>query len=150
MSERVLFSIKPEFSSSEIVRKGVKSALDDWLAAVHDSRINDFCQVVSELVNNAIEHGHCTSIEGEFRTDEERAVFTLTTDGVAFDPTARSAKMPDFDDKGGLPEGGYGLAIINQLSDEFHYTRVDGKNVTVVTKNFSKSSQKGRGYGDKS
>lgn len=150
MSERVLFSIKPEFSSAEIVRKGVKSALNDWLAVVHDSRINEFCQVVSELVNNAIEHGHCTSIEGEFRTDDERAVFTLTTDGVKFDPTARKAKMPDFDEKGCLPEGGYGLAIINMLSDEFSYDNVDGKNVTVVTKIFSKYGQIGGGDGDKS
>lgn len=140
MTDRILFSIKPEFSSAEIVRKGVKSALNDWLAAVHDSRINEFCQVVSELVNNAIEHGRCTSIEGEFRVADDKAVFTLTTDGVAFDPTQQNAEMPDFDDNGCLPEGGYGLAIINLLADEFIYNNVDGKNVTVVTKIFGKSS----------
>lgn len=138
MTAKVLFSIKPVFSSTEIVRKGIKAALHDWLGLVRDSRIDDFCQVVSELVNNAIEHGRCTSIEGEFRTENDKALFTLITDGVAFDPTARKAGMPDFDEKDDLPEGGYGLAIINQLADEFVYRCLEGKNVTVVAKLFKK------------
>lgn len=138
MTANVLFSIKPEFSSAEIVRKGVKSALNDWLGSVMDSRIDDFCQVVSELVNNAVEHGRCSSIEGEFRTEDDKALFTLKTDGVVFDPTAGKARMPDFDEKGDLPEGGYGLAIIHQLADEFAYSCLDGKNVTVVAKLFGK------------
>lgn len=138
MTANVLFLIKPEFNSTEIVRRGVKAALHDWLGLVRDSRIDDFCLVVSELVNNAIEHGRCTSIEGEFRTEDERALFTLTTDGVTFDPTVRKAKMPDFDEKDDLPEGGYGLAIINQLADEFAYRCLEGKNVTVVAKLFGK------------
>lgn len=147
MSERVLFSIKPEFSSAEIVRKGVKSALDDWLAAVHDSRINDFCQVVSELVNNAIEHGGCSRIEAEFMIEDEKAVFTLRTDGVQFDPTSIKAKMPDLDEKSELPDGGYGLAIITQLADEFTYRNDGGRNVTVVSKYLGKPVE-GGAYGD--
>ncbi len=138
MTAGVRFSIKPEFSSTETVRIGVKSAINDWLGSDQDTRVNDFCQAVSELVNNAVEHGHCTCIEGELRIEDEKAVFALTTDGVAFDPTARKTKMPDFDEKGNLPEGGYGSAIINQLSDEFSYNRVKGKNVTVVAKLFGK------------
>lgn len=138
MTAKVLFSIKPEFSSAEIVRKGVKSALNDWLGSVRDPRIDDFCQVVSELVNNAVEHGRCTSIEGELRTEKDKALFTLVTDGVAFDPTVKQARMPDFDEKDDLPEGGYGLAIISQLSDEFTYSCLEGKNKTVVAKLFGK------------
>lgn len=138
MTAGVRFSIKPEFSSTETVRRGVKSAINDWLGSDQDTRVNDFCQAVSELVNNAVEHGHCTCIEGELRIEDEKAVFALTTDGVAFDPTAIKTKMPDFDDKGNLPEGGYGIAIINRLSDEFSYNRVKGKNVTVVAKLFGK------------
>ena len=138
MTAKVLFSIEPVFSSTEIVRRGVKAALHDCLGLVRDSRIDDFCQVISELVNNAIEHGRCTSIEGEFRTEDDKALFTLITDGVAFDPTARKARMPDFDEKNDLPESGYGLAIINQLADEFSYSCLEGKNVTVVAKLFGK------------
>jgi len=138
MTAKVLFSIKPEFSSAEIVRKGVKAALNEWLGLVRDSRIDDFCQVVSELVNNAVEHGRCTSIEGEFRTEDDKALFTLTTDGVAFDPTAGKASMPDLDEKDDLPEGGYGLAIISQLADEFAYSYQEDRNVTVVAKLFGK------------
>lgn len=138
MTDKLLFSIKPEFRSAENVRTGVKAALNDWLGSVRDSRLDEFCQVVSELVNNAVEHGHCASIEGELRIEDEKALFTLTTDGVEFDPTAINAKMPDFDEKDDLPEGGYGLAIIAQLSDELCYKYKDGKNVTVVVKLFGK------------
>lgn len=147
MTERLLFSIKPEFSSAEIIRRGVKSALDDWLSAVHDSRASDFCQVVSELVNNAIEHGKCSSIEAEFIIEDEKAVFTLRSDGVQFDPTSIKAKMPDLDDKNELPDGGYGLAIIAQLADEFTYWNDGGRNVTVVSKYFGKPAE-GGAYGD--
>lgn len=138
MTDKLIFSIKPESSSAEIVRKRVKDALSGWIGLDQDSSVDDFCQIVSELVNNAVEHGHCTSMEGEFRTENDKASFTLITDGVAFDPTARKAKMPEFDEKDDLPEGGYGLAIIDQLSDEFSYSRVNGKNVTVVAKLFVK------------
>jgi anti-sigma regulatory factor (Ser/Thr protein kinase) len=149
MIEKVLFSIKPEFSGAELVRRGVKAALNKWLCSTSDSRIDDFCQVISELVNNAIEHGRCTSLAGELRTESDNALFTLTTDGVAFDPTARKAEMPDFDEKNNLPEGGYGLAIINQLSDECKYRYHDGKNVMIVSKHFSKRVQ-GDTHGNKS
>jgi anti-sigma regulatory factor (Ser/Thr protein kinase) len=138
MTAGVRFPIKPEFSSTEIVRKRVKSAINDWLGSDQDARVNDFCQAVSELLNNAVEHGHCTCIEGELLLENEKAVFALTTDGVAFDPTARKTKMPDFDDKGDLPEGGYGIAIINQLTDEFSYNHLNGKNVTIIAKLFNK------------
>ncbi len=137
MENKVLFSIKPEFSSTEIIRKKVKEELAIRLGSGEDSRIDEFCQVVSELVNNAVEHGRCVCIEGELKLEAAKALFTLKTDGVAFDPTARKAKMPDFDEKDDLPEGGYGLAIIEQLSDEFSYKFQDGKNVTVVAKLFS-------------
>ncbi len=133
-----VFSIKPEFSSSEIVRRGVKASLIEWLGQAADSRVDDFCQIVSELVNNAVEHGRCTFIAGEFRAEGDKASFTLTTDGTAFDPTDRKAEMPDFDEKNNLPEGGYGLAIINQLSDEFTYRHHEGKNIISVAKLFVK------------
>lgn len=138
MKDKFLFSMKPEFSATETVRRGVKSALDDWLGGRSDSRADDFCQVVSELVNNAVEHGECSTLQGELSIEGGKVSFTMTTDGIPFDPTAKKAKMPDFDEKDDLPEGGYGLAIINQLSDEFSYSYQDSKNVTVVVKLFGR------------
>lgn len=148
MTEKWLFSIKPEFKSAEIVRRGVKAALNEWLGMAGDSRIDDFCQVISELVNNAVEHGHCTFLSGELRTEDDRALFSLITDGIAFDPTAEKAAMPDFDADHNLPEGGYGLAIINQLSDECDYRYHDGKNEMTVSKLFPKRVREDT-YGDK-
>ncbi|HXC92374.1 MAG TPA: ATP-binding protein [Geobacteraceae bacterium] len=149
MTSKWLFSIKPEFRSAEIVRRGVKAALNDWLGIAGDSRIDDFCQVISELVNNAVEHGRCTFLAGELRTEDDKALFSLITDGIAFDPTAGKAEMPDFDENYNLPEGGYGLAIINQLSDECDYRYHDGKNEMIVSKLFPKRVKEDR-HGDKS
>jgi len=149
MTGKWMFSIKPEFRSAETVRRGVKAALNDWLGIESDSRVDDFCQVISELVNNAVEHGRCTFLAGELRTEDDRALFSLITDGVAFDPTTGKAEMPDFDENNNLPEGGYGLAIINQLSDECDYRHHDGKNEMIVSKLFPKRVQEDTN-GDKS
>jgi len=149
MKGKWVFSIKPEFRSAEIVRRGVKATLNDWLGMAGDSRVDDFCQVISELVNNAVEHGRCTFLAGELRTEDDKALFSLITDGVAFDPTAGKTEMPDFDENHNLPEGGYGLAIINQLSDECDYRFHDGKNEMIVSKLFPKNVKEDR-YGDKS
>lgn len=147
MTEKFQISIKPEFKSSETIRKRVKSALDGLDGAVSAENVDEFCQAVSELINNAIEHGQCSSIECELKVEDEKAVFTLHTDGLLFDPTSVKARMPDFDEKNELPEGGYGLAIINQLSDEFTYSNEGNKNMTIITKNIGKPF-KGGAYGD--
>jgi anti-sigma regulatory factor (Ser/Thr protein kinase) len=149
MTVNWLFSIKPELGSAEIVRRGVKDALQEWLGPASDSRIDEFCQAISELVNNAVEHGCCTFLAGELRTEDDKALFSLITDGVAFDPTAGKTEMPDFDENNNLPEGGYGLAIINQLSDECNYRFHDGKNEMIVAKLFSKRVREDN-HGDKS
>lgn len=149
MTAKWFFSIKPELKSAEIVRKGVKDALNEWLDTESDSRIDDFCQAISELVNNAVEHGRCTFLAGELRTEDGKALFSLITDGIAFDPTAGKTEMPDFDENNNLPEGGYGLAIINQLSDECAYRYHDGKNEMIVSKLFPERVQ-GDTHGDKS
>ncbi|NVN98168.1 MAG: ATP-binding protein [Geobacteraceae bacterium] len=139
MTEKFQISIKPEFKSAETVRTKVKSTLDGLLSAVSEEKVDEFCQAVSELINNAIEHGHCSNIECELKVENEKAVFTLDTDGVLFDPTSVKARMPDFDERNELPEGGYGLAIIIQLSDEFTYRNEGNRNITVVTKIIGKS-----------
>jgi anti-sigma regulatory factor (Ser/Thr protein kinase) len=149
MTGKWVFSIKPEFRSAEIVRRGVKAALNEWLGKASDSRIDDFCQVITELVNNAIEHGRCTFLAGELTTEGDKALFSLITDGVSFDPTAEKAEMPVFDENNNLPEGGYGLAIINQLSDDCDYRYHDGKNETIVSKLFPKRVKEDT-YGGKS
>jgi anti-sigma regulatory factor (Ser/Thr protein kinase) len=131
------FSLEPCFSSVDRVRRGVQSALNDWFGGGENRRETaDFCQVIGELVNNAVEHGGCTVIEATLRLEPDRARFTLVTDGKCFDTAASPAVMPEFDPDGELPEGGFGLAIIRRLSDGLRYAYRDGKNITEVVKEF--------------
>jgi anti-sigma regulatory factor (Ser/Thr protein kinase) len=132
--ERLSFCLESQFKSVEMVRKRIRGVLLARFGNAAQSCINDFCQVVSELVNNGVEHGGCSRIEGELTIGAEDAAFTLVTTGVRFDPTSVSATMPDFDQHDELPEGGYGLAIIRQLSDTFTYKYLDGRNMTTVSK----------------
>jgi anti-sigma regulatory factor (Ser/Thr protein kinase) len=131
------YSLEPAFSSADAVRRDVAVAMQEWFGdAGAGATAADFCQVIGELVNNAVEHGECTVMEAKLRLDGEGACFTLVTDGKPFDTTAGTAAMPDFDADGELPEGGFGLAIIRKLSDSLHYEFRDGKNITEVSKIF--------------
>ncbi len=134
MMERFEFSLDAQFKSVEMVRKRIRTVLLERLSRAALPCINDFCQVVSELVNNAVEHGTCKIIEGELAIGDNNISFTLVTHGVRFDPTATDATMPELDQNNELPEGGYGLAIIRQLSDAFTYKYLDGRNITTVSK----------------
>lgn len=133
------FKFEPDFTSSEKIRKELLRALHTVQgSSCETAAADDLCQIVSELVNNAVEHGKSSYLLGELTVGKDRVAFTLTTDGIPFDPTGVNAVMPDFDDHDDLPEGGYGLAIIRRLADEFIYRYADGKNMTTVAKFFGK------------
>jgi len=136
-SNSMTFSLGPEFSSVDELRRAVDKALQGWFGtAAIKSAATDFCQIIGELVNNAIEHGGCRVIEAKLYLDKERALFTLVTDGAFFDTASSPAVMPEVDAAGELPEGGFGLAIIRELADSLHYEYRDGKNITEVGKIF--------------
>jgi anti-sigma regulatory factor (Ser/Thr protein kinase) len=136
---RFTFRFEPDFTSSEKFRKELLHALHTVQGFSCEATVtDDLCQIVSELVNNAIEHGKSSYLLGELAVGKNRVAFTLTTDGIPFDPTGVNAVMPDFDEHCDLPEGGYGLAIIRRLADEFIYTYADGKNMTTVAKRFDR------------
>ena len=128
--------LEPNFSSSEKIRKELLKAVHTVHGNSRMPAADDFCQIVSELVNNAVEHGQSSFLHADISVDNEQATFTLTTDGIPFDPTMIKATMPDFDEHNDLPEGGYGLAIIHKLSDSFFYRFKEGNNVTTVVKLF--------------
>lgn len=136
MTDILEILIDPEFKSADVVRGKVRAFLSDWSGGSCEDQVDDFCLLTSELLNNAIEHGGCNSIRCTLRLDGEDAIFSLFSDGTLFDPTAVEACMPVFNSGGELPEGGYGLAIINRLADGFTYRCVDGMNLTVVSKRF--------------
>ena len=137
---RFTFKFEPDFTSSEKFRKELLHALHTVQGhSCGTTVVDDLCQIVSELINNAVEHGKSSYLLGELTVGRNRLAFTLTSDGIPFDPTGVNAVMPDFDEHNNLPEGGYGLAIIRRLADEFIYRYEDGKNMTTVAKLIGKS-----------
>jgi len=146
-SKSMTFSVPPEFSSVDSLRRAVGSALQGWFGttAINTATTADFCQIIGELVNNAIEHGNCRVIEATLQLHKEKALFTLVTDGSYFDTATSEAIMPEVDAAGDLPDGGFGLAIIRKLVDSLRYEYRDGKNVTEVSKIFKEGRNGSQG-----
>ncbi|MCO4764380.1 MAG: ATP-binding protein [Myxococcales bacterium] len=92
--------------------------------------------VVDELVTNAVTHGGCdvTSEPIAIRCwrDQDHLWLRIEDSGPAFDPFARA--VPDT--SLGLEErnvGGLGIHLIQQLTDDARYERVDGRNQVTLT-----------------
>ena len=137
MINRLEFLMEHEFSSVETVRKKVRAALlESFPGASAEKAADDFCQAVSELLNNAVKHGGGSEIRAELLLERDRATFRLVTDGIQFDPFSGNAVMPEVDKDGHLPSGGFGLAIIRVLADNMNYEYRNGKNITEISKVF--------------
>jgi anti-sigma regulatory factor (Ser/Thr protein kinase) len=129
------FTLDPVFKSVDTIRTAIRSALvERYGTESRGADTDEFCQVISELVNNAVEHGSCTRIEAALHLTDREALFRLTTDGIPFDPVAATVELPEAGMEDDLPEGGFGLAIIRWFSDRVHYEYRDDLNIVEVVK----------------
>jgi len=94
----------------------------------------DFCVAINEAMNNAVEHSGSPLVETEILTDVNSMTFRMRTCGKRFDPTSKAA-FPNLDKLKDLPEGGYGLALIQAFVDRLDYEYRDGKNILTLIKN---------------
>lgn len=101
-----------------------------------DPLIGELLMAATEAMNNAVEHSGAKEVEIELVAGARSLVFRVMTAGKRFDPPADVA-FPDLDGPGGLPEGGFGLAIIREMVDSVQYDYHDGKNIVTLTKNIS-------------
>lgn len=99
----------------------------------HRSSLYDFYLAITEAMNNAMEHSGAKSIDVSVIAVDGEAIFTMITPGDRFDPTAKRT-MPDIDSPAGLPEGGFGLAIIQELMDSVAYEYREYKNIFTLKK----------------
>jgi len=141
-TRRLLISFEPSFGNVDMIRAAVRGVCTD-LFKLPDSAasIMDFCLIVTELMNNAVEHSITQMMDVELILSDHEAVFRLISEGAGFDPTVKSA-MPSPDEE--LPEGGYGLALIQALADGMEYERMNNRNMVTLRKIFSENSEKGR------
>jgi len=90
--------------------------------------------VLSEVVNNVVEHAYAGVSDGEVRVayDLSKTALTLRVcdRGAAF-PNNRlpAGKLPDIDvARTDLPEGGFGWNLIRRLTSDLSYARHKGCN----------------------
>lgn len=96
--------------------------------------------ILVEAINNIIEHayqseaGHPVHVDFDFV--EGQVLMTLQDEGIAVPEKIKlinesTSPMPDVAD---LPEGGWGLGLINMLADRIEFSVKDGMNVLVLGK----------------
>jgi len=143
-TRRLHISFEPAFGNVDMVRAAVRGICTDFFQlADNTTSIMDFSLIVTELMNNAVEHADARRIDVELILSDHEAVFRLISEGAVFDPT-QTSEMPDPEQEEELPEGGYGLAIIQALADGMEYERLKNKNMVTLRKIFPDHSRKER------
>ena len=92
---------------------------------------------LEEAVSNVILYAYPEGTKGEVTVEavvwNERIDFTVSDNGVPFDPT--DAPEPDISaDVSDRPVGGLGIYLVKRIMDEVSYARKDGKNILSMTK----------------
>ena len=140
-TRRLHLSFAPTFAHVDMVRAAVNGICSDFFQiSGHAASLLDFCLIISELMNNAVEHADSGVLDAEILLTGREAVFRLISDGKSFDPT-RAAAMPELKEDE-LPEGGYGLALIQSLSDGMEYERRNNRNMVTLRKTFPLKTEK--------
>ena len=127
----------------------VENRIDQWpvlRAALHnygvcagmDTRsLKKMEMALEEAVVNIVNYSQAEYIDltitSRQTADERRFAVQLTDNGVPFDPTAR----PDTDTAQLANDrqiGGLGIALLKQIADEVHYSRIDDRNELILIK----------------
>lgn len=91
--------------------------------------------IVAEVANNIVEHG-CTSSRNIARTLKWRIAGTtlciMVSDHGREIPDTVFREQIGFPDSAQLPEGGFGLGLIQTLCDSLRYKRIKGRNYLLL------------------
>lgn len=95
--------------------------------------------ILVEALNNVIEHAYKNQpgndIEVNFSIEDQTIIMQINDYGLSIPEHLQNAEqMPDSEL---LPEGGWGLGLINTLSDSVSFTTNDGMNTATLSKNLS-------------
>ena len=93
-----------------------------------------------EALNNVVEHAYLekagNSIGIELEMVDQNALMKITDNGIAAPGSVliEGSELPDIT---ALPEGGWGLCLIQALADNIEYHRYPSHNILILTKNTS-------------
>lgn len=134
--KRLNIAFEPDFKNVDKARAAISNlCLDVFKNPESKHLIEDFCLAATESMNNAVEHSGAKLIEVELFFNDREAFFRIKTEGGEFDPALKRL-MPALNDADELPEGGFGIAIIQELVDSIDYEYVDNRNVLTLRKVF--------------
>jgi anti-sigma regulatory factor (Ser/Thr protein kinase) len=102
------WTLPGEPQAAGMARALVQETLSTWSVA------QDAALVTSELVTNAVEHGE-GSVDLELAVDDHRVRISVTSGATAKEPRRATATSDD--------EGGRGLAIVEQLGEQWGWHR---------------------------
>lgn len=105
-------------------------------------KLSEIEQALVETVNNCIEHAYCGSedrqITIKYALSDDRLFVEITDQGKQLDTKHLKNLQAAFNfdplDVDNLPEGGFGLKVINNCMDEVNYRYEDSKNHWSLTK----------------
>ena len=90
-----------------------------------------------EALNNVVEHAYLekagSSINIELEMIDHNAVMKITDNGISA-PGSVLIEGSELPDVTALPEGGWGLCLIQALADSIEYHRYPSHNMLVLTK----------------
>lgn len=142
-NRRLRISFEPTFDNVDMLRAAVRGICSDFFRLdCSAASVMDFCLIITELTNNAVEHSETAVLHAEILLFDQEAIFRLISAGDGFDPT-QPTEMPDVE-QDELPEGGYGLALIQALADGMEYERREEKNMVTLRKTFPRGAEKER------
>lgn len=126
--------IEPTFENVSVVRHAVQESCGKhYPQAAAEPLIEELLMAATEAMNNAVEHACTKEVEIELVAGAQGLIFRAISAGERFTPPAEVA-FPDLDSPEGLPEGGFGLALIREMVDVVAYDYHDGKNIITLTK----------------
>ena len=94
---------------------------------------------LEEIVSNVMLYaypGKSGQVFVEFNRQKDAMVFTVSDNGVAFDPT-QQAEVDTTLSVEERPIGGLGIHLVRQIMDEIRYERVEEKNILTLVKNLN-------------
>lgn len=135
--------LKPTFENVDTVRAAVQEFCQDrYRQPGAQALLGDLLLAITEAMNNVVEHARAAEMEIDVVAGARSLTCRILTAGEPFNPTT-GVSFPDLDAPQGLPEGGFGLALIAALADRVTYQYLEGKNVLTLEKTLAKEVPRG-------
>lgn len=135
--------LQPTFENVDKVRQAVEELCRKrYPQPGVEVPLGDLLLAITEAMNNVVEHSRAAEMEIDVVAGVRSLTFRMLTAGEPFDPTA-GASFPDLDAPEGLPEGGFGLALIAAMTDRLTYQYLGRRNVLTLEKTLTKEVSHG-------